>query len=146
MHKSRQTVWQRSQIQLMTDAAWIDIVRSRVRTARRLVLTPGDAGAERATKIGGIPWWPRGESRPQCDRGHNLSFYMQIRLSDVPGWETSEDLLSFHYCDECMYDGNPAIGWYPPGTEGMADLAHPEAADVRILSAVERSTDGIGMV
>jgi uncharacterized protein YwqG len=129
-----------------SNATWIDAVRSRKRPARRLVLTEGDAGAERVTKIGGAPWWPRGEPRPQCDRGHDLAFYMQILLSDVPGWEADDGLLSFHYCDECMHDGNAAIGWSPPETEGMEDVAHPEASDLRFFPADARSNDGMGVV
>jgi hypothetical protein len=128
------------------DATWVDTVIAHVRTARRLILTPGDAGAQPTTKIGGAPWWPRGVQRPQCDRGHQLSFYMQLRLSDVPGWEDDDDLLSFHYCDACMYDGNPAIGWYQEGTEGIAELAHAEASAVRILPTSGHSSDGKGIV
>ena len=128
------------------NATWLEAVRSRQRPARRLVLTEGDAGAQRITKIGGGPWWPLGEPRPRCDRGHHLAFYMQVLLRDVPGWEADDGLLSFHYCDECMRDGNAAIGWYPPGTTGMEELAHPEACDLRFLPADARSSDGLGAV
>ena len=46
-----------------SNATWIDAVKSRKRPARRLVLTEGDVGAQRTTKIGGAPWWPRDEPR-----------------------------------------------------------------------------------
>ena len=41
-----------------------------------------------------------------------MSFMAQVRLSDVPGFESEDNtLISFHYCQQCAYDGKMSWGW-----------------------------------
>jgi hypothetical protein len=82
------------------------------RLTRELIVERGDPGCEPITKISGVPWWPAGLARPICGVGHLMSFMAQIRLSDVPGFESEDDILiSFHYCQQCAYDGKMLWGW-----------------------------------
>ena len=76
-----------------------------------LDLSPGDSGQVPITKLSGVPWWPHGIERPRCVDGHLMSFIVQIRLDEVPGFDQSPTLLSFHYCDQCAHDGRMAWGW-----------------------------------
>lgn len=106
--------------------------------ARDWLLSPGDPGALPVTKFGGIPWWPTGVDRPECIHGHKMSFITQVRLADVPGWETDTGLLSFHYCLTCMENGDSSFGWDDAETRGYS---------VTIWSLAEHSeTDGFGEV
>ena len=78
---------------------------------RRLVLKTADIDQMSLTRIGGAPWWPKGKARPRCIKGHLMSFMAQIGLGDVPGIpQPDEALLSFHYCQECTYEGSMAWG------------------------------------
>ena len=96
----------------MAREGFLDQLLKRQRPVRELILTPGDPGCEPVTKISGVPWWPADLLRPTCGYGHNMSFMMQCRLSDVPGFHHLHDsLVSFHYCDECMLEGNMSFGW-----------------------------------
>jgi hypothetical protein len=82
------------------------------RLTRELIVERGDPGCEPITKISGVPWWPAGLARPMCGVGHLMSFMAQVRLSDVPGFESQDEtLISFHYCQQCAYDGNMSFGW-----------------------------------
>jgi hypothetical protein len=87
-------------------------LRGYAEKTRELILTAGDLGPAPVTKIGGVPWWPAGRERPTCPKGHAMSFIAQVRLSDVPRLEKhSNQLLSFHYCDECSKEGKTSFGW-----------------------------------
>jgi Domain of unknown function (DUF1963) len=99
---------------------------------RDWLLTPGDPGPLPVTKFAGVPWWPKGTPRPVCPEGHDMGFVAQVRLADVPGWESDPGLLSFHYCYECM--------WYWGYTESKGYA-------VTILSPTEQGeTDGLGSI
>lgn len=65
---------------------------ARKRPTRLLKDSLGDPGPIAITKIGGIPFWPRGLDRPTCSLGHRMAFLTQIRLGDVPGWNDALDL------------------------------------------------------
>jgi uncharacterized protein YwqG len=85
------------------------------RPAREMILTSGDPGCKPISKISGVPWWPSDLGRPVCGRGHRMSFMAQFRLSDVPSFEQQQDILvSFHYCQECAYEGMMSFGWNCP--------------------------------
>ncbi|MBB6048955.1 DUF1963 domain-containing protein [Armatimonas rosea] len=109
---------------------------------RDWLLTPGDPGPLPVTKFAGVPWWPKGTPRPVCPEGHTMGFVAQVRLADVPGWESDPGLLSFHYCYECMWYGDMAFGWgdtesksyavtilYPTEQDGIDDLGSIGATD-----------------
>jgi len=82
------------------------------RPTRLLVLHDGDPGAVPVTKVGGVPWWPANRPRPSCQHGHDLAFIMQVDLADVAGCNFSQaELLSFHYCQQCSYDGQMPWGF-----------------------------------
>lgn len=99
---------------------------------RELKLGPPGAAVLPITKVSGAPWWPRGVARPQCTGGHRMSFMLQVRLDDVPGLsETSSALASFHYCQQCSYEGKMSWGW----DAGGGDSGY----DVRVF----RRTDGV---
>lgn len=86
-------------------------------------MEPGDTGQYPVTKIGGVPWWPRGLGRPRCPHGHAMSFIAQVLLHDVP--ELGPDdrgLLSFHYCQDCTYKGTASNGWPEPAEDQSFDL------------------------
>jgi hypothetical protein len=80
--------------------AWT--VRDSRETARTFELKPGDPGQVFATKIGGVPWWPKGQARPAC-REHRkpMSFIGQFLLSDVPEHAAERTLVALHLCDAC---------------------------------------------
>jgi hypothetical protein len=62
-----------------SNATWIDAVKGRKRPARRLVLTEGDVGAQRTTKIGGWTAWDQSSQRPTCDHhGRRMELVAQI--------------------------------------------------------------------
>lgn len=104
---------------------------------RDWLLSPGDPGALPITKFGGAPWWPAGVDRPECTHGHKLSFVAQIRLADVPGWESDPGLLSFHYCLKCMENGDSSFGWDDAESSGysvtiwnLAENSEPDGLEV----------------
>jgi hypothetical protein len=101
----------------------------------------GEAGDGPGTRVGGAPWWPVGRPRPACDLGHALAFVAQVRLTDVPGLGAPDDrLLSFHYCDACMREGDASFGWghdEPGGRRGRY------AVDV-LAAAPGDPADGLG--
>lgn len=84
------------------------------------MLTPGDPGPTPVTKVGGVPWWPRGQPRPRCEHGHSMAFMAQARLSDVPTLADDGALLSFHYCLTCTYDGRMSFGRNDDENRGYA--------------------------
>jgi uncharacterized protein YwqG len=132
------------------DEFWQEISKHQKPT-RRLVLEAGDLGQMPITKIGGMPWWPEGRARPRCDKGHLMSFMAQIKLSDVPGiLPVDEALLSFHYCQECTYEGNMSFGLADPdhACEGY-DLTlfdDPDAVQPDRLGIVAEDVLGPNMV
>src|ERR1041385_8293909 len=79
------------------------------RTTRQMLFSSPESLPGIRTKLGGIPWWPQGITRPSCSSGHQMAFIAQVSLSDVPGLNSS-GLLSFHYCLECVYEGSMAFG------------------------------------
>jgi uncharacterized protein YwqG len=117
-----------------------DKMREHERPTRELVVERCDQGPEPVTKISGTPWWPSGVPRPSCPHGHAMCFIAQVRLSDVPGLETTDSsLLSFHYCDECSINGAMPWGWKDTGTRG--------SYDVSIFTDVDQRTiDGLGIM
>ncbi len=83
------------------------------RDVAEMVLAPGGAAnvVHRKTKLGGVPWWPASEDRPRCrDCRNYMAFVAQIALHDVPGQEAHRGLVSFHYCQHCVLEGNMAFG------------------------------------
>ena len=91
-----------------------------------------------ATRFGGTPWWPNGADRPCCDRNHPMSFIAQIRLGDVPGFDSADQrLLSFHYCEDCAREGQMSFGW--PDDRGRG-------YDLCFLDPTAGSSDGHGCV
>lgn len=107
------------------------------RPTREMIVAPGDPGCEPITKISGIPWWPADVPRPTCNHGHAMSFMAQFLLSDVPPLESHDNsLVSFHYCQQCAYEGNMPIGWNPkfgntPGYDvSVCDLISEKQPDL----------------
>jgi uncharacterized protein YwqG len=68
-----------------------------------------------------------------------MSFIAQVLLADVPRLENySGNLLSFHYCDQCIKEGKMSFGWGD---------GNPESYNLTIRAAVsETQTDGLGLV
>ncbi|HUR39373.1 MAG TPA: DUF1963 domain-containing protein, partial [Planctomycetota bacterium] len=94
----------------MNNPAWkIELQRQTFET-RKMLLKPGDPGPLPVTKVGGVPWWPEGQARPQCWQGHRLAFMAQVALDDVAQLAPDPGLLSFHYCDECAHLGTVSFG------------------------------------
>lgn len=108
----------------MTPDDFRDRLLAHQRPTRELLLQPGDPGPVPLTKVGGSPWWPAARPRPHCRDGHAMAFVFQLRLSDVPAFESCQDaLLSFHYCLDCSNRGNMSWGWEDPGTSAGYDVA-----------------------
>src|SRR5262249_48684289 len=108
-------------------------LREYTEKTRELVLTPGDPGPIPVTKISGTPWWPAGQPRPKCPNGHAMSFVAQVLLADVPSLEKfSDQLLSFHYCDECSKEGKMSFGWRDPNHQGYDVTIHEVTAETSI--------------
>jgi hypothetical protein len=107
--------------------------RASRRTTREITWKPAEPGQVFDTKLSGVPWWPAGKPRPACAKGHPLSFLAQVRLRDVPGFDTADPLLmSFHYCDPCSPWGNGE---------------QPDAYDLSLFSERDAaSPDRLGMV
>ena len=112
-------------------------VRRHLRRTRRLRLSSGDPGQVRVTKIGGVPWWPRGCARPRCQRGHDMAFFAQVRLSDVPMLASDRALLSFHYCLACADAGEMSFGYTDEHNRGYA---------VTLLDDAAAAPDDLGIV
>ncbi len=118
----------------------MEVLRKYLKPTRVMMLTAGEPGQAFTTKIGGVPWWPAGKPRPHCSHGHPMSFLGQIRLSDVPGLPTdSKQLLSFHYCMQCVYDGEMPFGWDISGGDGKSDMSFGNATgyDLTLFDAAE---------
>ncbi len=111
------------------------------RPAREMIVTPGDSGCEPITKISGVPWWPADVPRPKCAQGHRMSFMTQFRLSDAPGFESQSDsLISFHYCQQCSYEGKMSWGW-------NCSLGATSGYDISVLTNVSaKQSDGLGTI
>ena len=115
-------------------------LRKLQRPTREMIVTLGDPGCEPVTKISGVPWWPTDVPRPTCGHGHSMSFMAQFRLADVPAFESYPDsLVSFHYCEQCSYDGNMSFGW---------DCSFNKSGyDVSVITGVNaKQPDGLGTV
>jgi uncharacterized protein YwqG len=110
------------------------------RPTREMLVSLGDPGCKPITKISGVPWWPAGVERPTCSKGHLMSFMGQFLLSDVPNFESHTDsLVSFHYCQECSYDGTMSFGW--------DDTENKSGYDISILTSVSsKKSDNLGTV
>ena len=123
----------------MTEPWWIRELKRQERPCLRMVLKPGDPGPVFATKIGGIPWWPKGLGRPRCSRrNHPMSFMSQIFLKDVPSLDSDNTLLSFHYCEHCALDGFMAHGLSDPDPGGY---------DLRLFKAdTKQHGDGLRVI
>lgn len=104
-----------------------------------MVLAAGDPGPIVVTKIGGVPWWPLGRPRPKCERGHHMVFVAQVLLSDVCSFqEYTKALLSFHYCQKCVEQGNMAWGRDDRDNKGY---------DVSVfINVPDKEADGAGLV
>ena len=130
--------------------ASMEVLRKYLKPARVMMLTAGEAGQVFTTKIGGVPWWPAGKPRPHCSHGHPMSFLGQIRLSDVPGFPSdSKKLLSFHYCTQCVYDGEMPFGWDNEGVGGVSDTSFGNTTgyDLTIFDMTESDQpDGLGTI
>lgn len=108
------------------------------RLTRQMRLRAGDPGCLPVTKISGLPWWPASRPRPRCGLGHSMSFMGQVRLADVPGLEERSELISFHYCQQCAYDGRMSSGCHDDGAHGY---------EVTLLTPDEKmATDGLATV
>jgi uncharacterized protein YwqG len=104
----------------------------------RMDFSPNDPGQVAITKLYGAPWWPKNTARPTCIDGHKMSFIGQFRLDEVPGREQPPSLLSFHFCEQCMYDGKLPFGW--------KDKGHQLRYNVSIFSDLDASVDALGIV
>lgn len=111
------------------------------RPSREMILRAGDPGCVPITKISGVPWWPKDLPRPTCNQGHPMSFMAQFQLSDVPTFESHGDsLASFHYCQECSYEGNMSFGW-------NCSLGNTKGYNVSVINGVgDRQEDGLGTI
>ncbi|MHB9132068.1 MAG: DUF1963 domain-containing protein [Armatimonadota bacterium] len=111
-------------------------------------LLPGDPGQVPVTKIGGVPWWPASTERPKCPQGHLMSFVAQIRLDDTPGLAIdSPILLSFHYCNECAYEGNMSFGYSYRDAEIYGAPIFNEGYSIDFFTQVDGiDTDSKGIV
>ncbi len=116
-------------------------LREYQRQTREMIVVPGDPGCTPTTKISGVPWWPDDLPRPTCGDGHPMSFMAQFRLSDIPTFESHRDsLVSFHYCQQCSYDGKMSFGW-------NCTIGDTHGYDVSVIEHVEdKQTDGLGTI
>jgi hypothetical protein len=125
----------------ISHADFRELLLEHQRPVREMILTSGDPGCVPLTKISGVPWWPSDRPRPCCNHGHAMSFMAQFRLSDVPTFESYYDsLVSFHYCQECSYDGNMSFGW-------NCSQGNTNGYDVSIINAIgDKQADGLGTI
>jgi len=109
-----------------------------------MVFTPGDPGPLPVTKVGGVPWWPQGVARPHCPDGHAMSFLLQMRLADIPALAAEDHaLLTFHYCQECMYAGHGAAPTHICGAWQWDE----EGYDLRVFArCAAQPVDGVGIL
>ena len=65
----------------------------------------------------------------------------QFLLADVPGLESHHDsLVSFHYCEQCSYDGNMSFGW-------NCTLGNTDGYNVSIIEQIsDKQPDGLGAI
>jgi uncharacterized protein YwqG len=67
-----------------------------------------------------------------------MAFQFQLRLKEVPGFSDDDGLLSFHYCEQCGFEGHMAFGWNHTEDRGY---------DVRLIERVDGTTaDELGSV
>ena len=113
----------------------------RRRLAREMIVAAGDPGCEPITKISGVPWWPSDLARPICDHGHPMSFMAQFLISDIPSFRAhSDSLISFHYCQQCSYNGNMSLGW-------NCTFGNIHGYKVSVIDHIgERKPDGLGAI
>ncbi|WP_197528875.1 DUF1963 domain-containing protein [Aeoliella mucimassa] len=122
----------------MTNSRLRKLLQEYERPYQRLQFVSGDLGAIATTKVGGTPWWPSNVDRPKCVDGHLMSFVMQIRVDEVPGFDQPPTLLSFHYCDSCTLEGKMPFGW--------TDQGHQLRYSVQLFSDLECVPDGLQVV
>ena len=116
---------------------WVEEVTRLEKPTNKMILTETEAPCQPVTRIGGAPWWPKGEERPKCEHGHWMTFVGQIDLGDLPGQqEDFSGLCSFHYCIECQHQGNMATGWRDDERLGY---------DVRVFQDLTAENDGLGI-
>lgn len=130
----------------MLDAYLRNALLKTLKPTRRLVLQPGDPGQSPVTKVGGVPWWPASLARPHCPHGHAMSFIAQFRLDEVPELGPDDPgLLSFHYCQECSYEGRMPQGWTSPDSD-WADPQDAQRYDLSIFTEfTDKPADGLGI-
>jgi hypothetical protein len=96
-----------------------------------------DPGPVPVTKVSGVPWWPRGRKRPHCRAGHPMSFVLQAWGPDISeSWE-GRTLVSFHYCQQCAYEGRMSWGW---------GFGRSDGYDVSIFDIDSAEPDGLGLI
>ncbi len=120
-----------------------------LKQARVMLLTPEEVGQVFEANMGGTPWWPAGKPRPHCIHGQPMSFFGQIRLSDVPGFPSdSRTLVSFHYCMHCVYEGNMPFGWGNDGYDFTEyDPGKATGYDLSLFEVTETDQpDGLGII
>jgi hypothetical protein len=67
-----------------------------------------------------------------------MSFVAQARLADVPALRRFASVLaSFHYCQECAYDGHMPWGWN--------DRPDNKGYDISLFEMSQESPDQLGM-
>jgi hypothetical protein len=104
-----------------------------------MVLDAFALGQRPVTKLGGAPCWPRELPRPHCQAGHAMSFFAQVRLSDVPGFRDDPALLSLHYCVACADEGQMSFGY--------DDTRNPSGYRVDLFPQADAIVhDGLGVV
>lgn len=122
----------------MTEEKWVETFVKFAVPTNKMILSEAKDIPTTSTKVGGSPWWPENEPRPVCVKGHPMTFIAQINLSDLPlEGTTFRGLYSFHYCNQCMYEGNMAFGWKDDQNKGY---------DVRVFEDLEKTEDSLGFV
>ena len=104
----------------------------------RMNFSPSDPGPVPITKLSGAPWWPENVARPTCVDGHKMSFIGQFRLDEVPNQQQPPSLFSFHYCEQCMFDGTMPLGW--------EDEGHQLRYNLSIFPNLDAPIDALGIV
>ncbi|MEO6184553.1 MAG: DUF1963 domain-containing protein [Verrucomicrobiota bacterium] len=121
----------------MTNEDFIQELATLRKPANRVHLESGNQEQAPITKISGVPWWPKNCARPTCKHGHPMTFMAQILLKNVPAFPSDDrGILSFHYCEQCGYDGNMSFGFNDSVNQGY---------DVRVFEDLGNSSvDGLG--
>lgn len=86
--------------------AWL---KDRLILAQRLTFTPvpWESLSARESHVGGPPFQPAGEPWPSCGFCDKpLTFIGQVRLAGMPDLPDGAELLTFHYCFECLPFGS----------------------------------------